>query len=168
MRKLLALDQASKTSGYSVFYDDKLITYGKFTFNDDDIGERLYKIREKVKSLIKEYEINEVVFEDIQLQNNVTNNVQTFKVLAEVFGVIYELVTELELPHTEVLAGTWKSTLGIKGRQRAEQKRNAQTFVNNTYGIKATQDESDAICIGTHIISGKEIKKVEDHDWSKL
>ena len=66
MRKLLALDQASHTSGYSIFYDDKLEAYGKFTFDDEDIGERLYKIREKVKKLIDKYDINEVAFEDIQ------------------------------------------------------------------------------------------------------
>lgn len=166
MRKLLALDQASHVSGYSVFYDDNLEAHGKFSVDDTDIGERLVKIRKKVLELINEYDINEVAFEDIQLQTNVGNNVQTFKILAEVFGVIYELVTELGLPHTEVLAGTWKSTLGIKGKNRQEQKRNAQAYVVNTFGIKATQDESDAICIGAHMISKKKSTKLDDHDWS--
>lgn len=164
MRKLLALDQSSKTSGYAVFYDKELKHYGHFTFEDDDLGDRLYKIRKKVNELIEKYEINEVVFEDIQLQNNVGNNVKTFKVLAEVFGVIYELITELKLPHQEILASTWKSGLGIKGRTRPDQKRNAQKYVLNTYNMKATQDECDAICIGTHILLGK--KQIADHDWS--
>lgn len=48
MRKLLALDQSSKTSGYAVFYDKELKYYGHFTFEDDDLGDRLYKIRKKV------------------------------------------------------------------------------------------------------------------------
>lgn len=118
---LLALDQASRTSGYAVFDDDdKLITFGTFTYEDEDIGIRLHKIREKVKSLIELYAVTQVVFEDIQLQGNVTNNVQTFKTLAEVFGVIYELVTDLGLEHDAVLSSTWKSTLGIKGRTRPE------------------------------------------------
>lgn len=164
MRKLLALDQSSKTSGYAVFYDNELKTYGHFTFEDEDLGERLYKIRKKVNELINKYNINEIAFEDIQLQNNVGNNVKTFKVLAEVFGIIYELATELKLPHKEILAATWKSTLNIKGKNRPEQKRNAQQYVNTKYQIKATQDECDAICIGTHIILGK--KQIEDHDWS--
>jgi hypothetical protein len=30
--------------------------------------------------------------------------------------------------------------------------------------MKATQDECDAICIGTHILLGK--KQIVDHDWS--
>lgn len=164
MRKLLALDQSSKTSGYAVFYDNELKTYGHFTFDDDDLGIRLYKIRNKVNQLIQTHDINEVAFEDIQLQNNVGNNVKTFKVLAEVFGIIYELLTELKISHKEILAATWKSTLNIKGKNRVEQKRNAQNYVNTKYKIKATQDECDAICIGTHIILGK--KQVLDHDWS--
>lgn len=153
MGNLLALDQSSHTSGYAIFSEGKLISYGKFTFDDNDIGDRLYKIREKVKSLIEEYNINFVVFEDIQLQSNVANNVKTFKVLAEVFGVIYELLTELDIPKETVLAGTWKRFLSIKGRARAEQKKEAQNFVLTNYGIKATQDESDAICIGVYYLS---------------
>jgi hypothetical protein len=31
----------------------------------------------------------------------------------------------MELPVDAILAGTWKSTLGIKGKTRPEQKRNA-------------------------------------------
>ena len=123
--RLLALDQASRTSGYAIFVDDELITYGTFTYEDEDIGVRLHKIREKVKGLIDLHSIDYVVLEDIQLQGNVVNNVQTFKTLAEVFGVIYELVTELEIKHEAVLSSSWKSTLNIKGRTRPDQKKNA-------------------------------------------
>lgn len=154
MSRLLALDQASKTSGYAIFDGDELIEYGKFTATESDIGDRLYEIRQKVLELITKWDIDEVAFEDIQLQNNVYNNVKTFKVLAEVYGIIDELLVELKIPHTSVLAATWKSTLGIKGKNRAEQKRNAQEYVNRTYNIKATQDESDAICIGSHMRKG--------------
>jgi hypothetical protein len=86
---------------------------------------RLHKIRNKVDSLICDNNIDKVVFEDIQLQGNVANNVQTFKTLAEVFGVIYELVTALNINHEAVLSSSWKSTLNIKGRTRPEQKKNA-------------------------------------------
>ena len=72
--------------------------------------------------------------------------------LAEVFGVLFELCVDLEIPVEAVLAGTWKSTLNIKGKTRPEQKQAAQAWVLDYYNIKATQDEVDAICIGTHII----------------
>ena len=152
MSNLLAIDQASVTSGYAIFKDGKLVDYGKFTFNDDVIAERLVKIRAKELELIAEHDIDEVAFEDIQMQGNVANNVQTFKVLSEVFGVISETLQEKKMKYTVVMSGTWKSTLGIKGRTRPEQKRNAQEYVLNKYGVKAIQDVCDAICIGAHVL----------------
>ena len=93
--------------------------------------------------------------EDIQLQGQ-TNNVTTYKALAEVIGVLEELCCELKIPHEIIHSQTWKSTLNIKGRDRATQKRNAQAYVAAAYEKKVSQDESDAICIGTHyIISNK-------------
>ena len=101
-------------------------------------------------------------FEDIQLQNNVMNNVATFKALAEVFGVLYELFVELKMPRTAVLSTVWKSSLGIKGKDRPAQKRAAQAWVSATYSVSPTQDEADAICIGSHYIKNQ----VETFDWS--
>lgn len=164
MRKILALDQSSHTSGYAIFEEDKLIKCGHFTFDDEDIGKRLYKIREYIDKLVDEYNINEVIFEDIQLQQNVANNVATFKTLAEVIGVISELFIEKDIKYSAVLATVWKSALGIKGRQRSDQKRNAQAFVATTYGLKPTQDEADAACIGTYLINHN--TQLKDFDWS--
>lgn len=166
MSRLLALDQASRVSGWAFFQDGELKEFGKISVSDNDLGERLYKIRTEVQKLIDKFQIDEIVFEDIQLQKNVGNNVKTFKTLAEVFGVIYELATELNIKNSAVLAGTWKSVLHIKGQQRAEQKRNAQLYVNNTYGINPTQDECDAICIGAYAIKSKNLNQSSGFDWS--
>ena len=85
---------------------------------------------------------------DVPFSNNIQQNVHTFKTLAEVYGLIDQLASELKIPHRSYLASSWKSQLGIKGKNRAEQKRNAQKYVLDTYNIKCTQDEADAICIG--------------------
>ena len=151
MYNILALDQSSRTSGYAIFRDGQLYSHGTFTITDDNIGIRLWKIRSKVLELIEDFDIDEVVLEDIYMDGQKINNVQTFKVLAEVFGVLYELCVELKIPVEAVLAGTWKSTLNIKGKTRPEQKKNAQIWVEKEYGIKPIQDVVDAICIGAHI-----------------
>ena len=162
MANILALDQASRTSGWAVFIDGNLHAFGKFTAEYNDVGDRLHYIRNEVSKLIQKYDIDEVVFEDIQLQGNVANNVATFKALAEVFGVLYELFVELKMPRTAVLSTVWKSTLGIKGKDRSAQKKAAQEWVVNTYNVKPTQDECDAICIGAHYTKNK----TEVFDWS--
>ena len=148
--KVLALDQSSRVTGYAIFEDSKLIASGTFVKDDERIGYRLHDIKEKIESMIKEHGITHLVFEDIQLQQQ---GVTTYRTLAEVLGVCEELAASMNIPYTIVPSVTWKSTLGIKGKARPEQKRNAQAFVVNTYNKKVTQDESDAICIGTHFIN---------------
>ena len=152
MSRLLALDQASKVTGWAIFEDGELKSYGKISLDDPNTDIRLVQLRQGIQTLVADYNIGEVIFEDIQQQNNVANNVQTFKVLAEVYGVVSELLQEIQIPHSTVLAASWKSTLGIKGRTRAEQKKNAQLYVEQNYGIHVIQDIADAVCIGTHHI----------------
>lgn len=151
MSNILALDQSSRVTGYAVFQDNKLVTSGTFTVSDDSIPDRLVKIRRKVMDLISSYNINKILLEDIQLQTQ-SNNVSTHKILAEVLGVLEELSAEMDIPHELIHSQTWKSTLNIKGRDRAAQKKNAQAYVADVYKLKVSQDESDAICIGSHYI----------------
>ena len=173
---ILAFDQSSRTSGYSIFEDNKLKEHGTFTFSNNDLGIRLYKIRQKVEELINLYHPDKIIFEDIQLQDEIysqknVGNVKTFKTLAEVFGIIYELATELNIDNEAYLAGTWRKGLGIAGNHRDQQKANAQKWVYDNYGIKVVDDEADAICIGAYgagirTSKQKEAKKLQPFDWS--
>ena len=163
--KILALDQSTRITGWAVFVDGALQEYGKFDAENAgaDIGKRLTYIREKVKALIDKYDIQKILIEEIQLQNTVGNNVVTYKKLAYVQAVLIQMFDELKLPYEIIASSSWKSTLGIKGRARAEQKKNAQIYINTIYGIKATQDECDAICIGTHYIK---LPSDEGFNWA--
>lgn len=162
--RLLALDQASRTTGFAVFEDDQLVKSGTFTLRSDDVGERLVDYRKYIEKLIIDNDIEEVAFEDIQMQGQV-NNVQTFKVLAEIFGVTQEFLVENGHSYHIVSSNTWKSKLQIKGRTRVEQKRNAQIYVLENFDKKVSQDESDAICIGASIVLDNKKNKA-DFNWS--
>ena len=153
--KILALDQASRTSGYAIFENNELIDSGTFTLTQEDVGERLVELREKIIRFIENNQIELVLFEDIQLQAG-NAGVTTYKVLAEVFGVIQELLTEKGIEYQIVHSQTWKSVLNIKGRNRPEQKKNAQMYVLNTFNKKVSQDTADAICIGSSYIKQNE------------
>ena len=161
---LLALDQSSMTTGYSVFKDGKPVVVSHFTASGD-LGDRLEQIRNKIIELINKYEIDEVVFEDIQLQDMAGGKdvgIKTFKVLAEVFGVVHELMTELEMDYTIVPPIVWKATFKIAGKGRKAEKKLAQEYVLATYGIQCTEDEADATCIGAHVIK----KQDSEFDWA--
>ena len=149
---LLALDQSSKVTGYAIFIDGVLDYHGKINLTSENVGIRLVQFKEAIVDIIDSFKVDKIAFEDIQLQSTVANNVKTFKVLAEVFGVLHELCEELKIPYVIVPSVTWKSALGIKGKTRPEQKQQAADFVFNKYNKKPTQDECDAICIGTYAI----------------
>ena len=106
MERLLALDQASVITGYAIFENDKLNNYEKIKLEDEEIGPRLLTLRNEIKKLIDENSITTVAFEDIQMQASVGNNVKTFKVLANVYGVILELCEELQLKYKIVSSNT--------------------------------------------------------------
>lgn len=159
MDNILALDQATRISGFAIFQDNKLIKYGKIISPNKPLGQRFVYIKNKILSYIQEYNITKIVFEDIQLQN--INNPKTFKTLAQLQGMIMTLLEEQNIPYEIIGSVTWKSGLKIKGKRREEQKKNAQLYVLNNYNITATQDEADAICIGTHYIQNTPL------DWSK-
>ena len=167
---ILAFDQATRCSGWSVYRDKELIAHGTFTFTDTNLGLRLWKIRQKVEELYKKYLPDKIIYEDIQLQQGAVNNVTTFKALAEVFGIIYEYATELGLPNEAILSGTWRKGLGIVGVKREERKANTQKWVRDNCGISVSEDEADAIAIGAYaagIRSKKQIIKQDlGFDWS--
>ena len=150
---LLALDQSSKVSGYAVFRDNSLLAHGVIELKDRNLGIRLKKLRDIVSELIDKYEIDRILIEDIQHQKNVTGSVVTFKVLAEVIGVLEELFTEKKIQYFLVPSVTWRSDLKFKSKVRKDQKAEAQSYVLTHYGIEATEDECDAICIGAYGLS---------------
>ena len=160
MSRILSLDQSTRITGYAIFDNNNLIKVGKFDISPSgDIGQRLVRFRDKILSLIKEYNINKVCFEEIQLQNNIINNVDTFKKLANVYGVLLETLVEIDMEYEIISSNTWKSKCGIRKLGREKEKKAAQDFVNSTYGIKVTQDEADAICLGYSCLNF-------DFDWS--
>ena len=107
MSKLLALDQASIITGWSVFNNEQLIDYGLIKLNKDEcLGKRLVEFRRNIKELIDKYNIDEIAFEDIQMQTSIGNNVQTFKVLASIYGIVLELAEELNIKYNIVSSNT--------------------------------------------------------------
>lgn len=154
----IVFDQATSTTGYSVFKDMELVSYGKFT-QTGEINFRISKTVEKILEIVKlnidKYpnEKFKIVLEDIQLQGNAL----TFKQLAQLQGAcIVGIIDKYNIEPDIYFASSWKSFNKIKGRSRSEQKRSAQSIVKELYSIKATQDEADAIMLGRYA-SHKEI-----------
>lgn len=156
--RIMSFDQSSRITGYAILEDRKLLEYGKFTLTDEDFGDRLNRFRKKIVSLLTvDYKIDKVLFEEIQLQQNV----ETFKKLAMVYGVLMELLVDLDIPYDIISSNTWKSKCKIKKTVRESEKQAAQKYVLENFGKKVTQDEADAICLGFTYFNTP-----QDFDWS--
>lgn len=157
----LVLDQASKTSGYSIWKDNELIKYGAFTYHDTNQITRIVKLGQRVNEIIETLGIQELVIENIQLEQGVGNNVATFQILAQLQGILHYVAFINNIPCYMLRPSEWRSRCGfLKGQKqtRQQQKKIAQEWVLKQYNYKCTQDEADAICIGyAHTHQPKEL-----------
>lgn len=154
--RILALDQATLNSGWSLWDGQKIIAHGVVKVPEQkSTGERIYYLKQWLISMIENNQPDLVIMEDIQLQDLSVGNynqtgVTTFKVLAKLQGVLENTLIEKEVPCKFVYCATWRKKVGVKGKKRADKKRSAQQIVKNTYGLSVNDDEADAICIGQY------------------
>lgn len=148
--RTLAFDQASITSGWSLFDEQELISYGKHTSDGNKSTERIANTKYWFVSMIKKAKPDKVILEDIQLQQfgSGNENVLTFKKLAHLQGVLKNYLFENGIPYEIVHQATWRAYSKIKGKSRADQKKSAQLKVKELYDISVDNDTADAILIG--------------------
>lgn len=143
MKTILALDQAlSGTTGYSVYNKEtkELVATGKYS------GGTLLGNKDRLVELLEEYEPVFVLLEDTQQQRNV----QTFKLLSALLGVLQVALEERGIKYEIVHVQRWRSKNDIRATNRATYKKLAQDKVQELYGFKPTQDISEAILIGRY------------------
>lgn len=146
--RVLALDAATQITGWAVFDDGKLVSYGKFAAKGAETANKIYDFAMWLIGVIGNWCPDYVVIEDIQQQNNV----QVFKTLAKLQGVIEFVLLENSVDFSFVSSNSWKSYSEVRGRTRVDQKKSAQLKVVNVYGINGTEDESDAILLGRYAV----------------
>ena len=160
---VLALDQASRTTGYSIWKDDQLIKYGKIIYDDKDALTRIVKLGDRIDEIISKLSIDNLVIENIQLEHG-TNNVAAFQILAQLQGVLAYVAHKNNIPITILRPTEWRSICNfLKNNDvhRAAQKKKAQDWVMQEFNEKCTQDEAEAICIGYAYLH----QKVKELNW---
>lgn len=147
-KRVLALDNATKVSGYAVFENGKLLDHGvKKLDSDTPTAMRIMYMKQWFVSMLMVWEIDVVGLENVQYQGNP----KVLITLAELLGALKVASLEFNIEPYVVSSQTWKSFCKIKGRSRFQQKENAQKHIKEKYGFVATQDASDAICLGEYV-----------------
>ena len=163
--RILALDQASITSGWAVFDEDKLVSYGHWSSEGTHSTERIGQTKYWMASMISKWKPDTVVLEDIQLQKysgspDGGDMVVTFKKLAHLQGVLKNYLFECGIPYKVVSPSTWRAYSEVKGKQRTDRKKNAQLKIQKLYDIKVDNDTADAILIGRWAAHEQEKSKI--------
>lgn len=167
--RILALDQATKVTGYSIFDDGKLVKYGTFSTASDDEVARCVAVKNWLISMINNWHPDHIGIEGIQYQPKVfdgdtVGSVTLFQTLAHLQGALLITCHELGIPYRVCPTNTWRNVCGVKGRTRADKKKSMQMMVKNWYNINATDDEADAIGIG-HYMSTVVNRNTEVTSW---
>ena len=151
-QRILALDAATGITGYSVYDNGTLVGYGLYKTNSEkDTTERINDVKKWLQEMIKLLEPDFIGIEHIQLQNR---NVETYRVLANLQGVLIDTIFEACIDHGLAYSSEWRKYCGVgEGVGRENKKKQAQDKVKLWYNLNCTQDEADAICIGKYFVS---------------
>lgn len=147
--RVLALDQASHITGYSIFDGPNLVSYGTFEAKETDEAKRFHEIRLWLISMVENWQCDIIGIEGIQYQQ--TMGVTTFQTLARLQGVLMDLCIELNIPYVICPTNTWRAHCGVKGTKRTDKKRSMQLLVKQWYDVTVSDDIADAVGIGKYV-----------------
>lgn len=170
---ILALDQA-RNGAWAVFDYERgeLISCGAFSFDSKKYtyAKAILHIEELVTEIIRTYNISAIFIEDIQLRANV----QAFKKLAQLQGVLVNLFEKNEYLYGFIAPTQWQNYCKARGRNSKEAKARiveleksgkkeskilSIQFVKDMFGIDTDNDNlADAICIGYYVTKNIEIR----------
>ena len=161
---VLSLDLSTKSSGYALYTDDKIIyKYGCITASSSNLFNRIHKMVNEIEQVLINNSITKVAIEDV-IPEDVRGNQKVFKALMYLQGFVLDLLNKHEITDiTFYTASEWRKKCGIhtgRGIKRESLKPKDIQFVWNQFGISVNDDIADAICIGFAAVGGK-IKKSE-------
>lgn len=159
---VLSLDQSSTTTGFSIYKNNVLHTYGCLKqYDGNGLNMRIHLLLKDIDTLVKDNNIKHILLEDIYLGQNM----KTFKALAQLIGVIAEYCITNKIGITLIPAVMWKGYFNInKAREISKQLGIDLVKVKCGIVLKPTEhDLSDSILIGRYFL---EIKgSINNYTW---
>ena len=151
---ILAIDGSTKSTGFAIFSDQKLMKAWHKTAASSDLIKRIQVMRDELRTTLadKTYNISTIVMEEVRPDRGFTNPT-TMKALMWLQAAFVMMIHD-EFPGIKIIytyPSEWRAACGIKtgrGIKRDELKEADIEFVNTHYCKVTNDDEADAICIG--------------------
>ena len=142
--KLIAFDQSTTATGWCVMEmkTARIIESGVIipNKNDETIDRITYTIK-RCLNLVRTNEVAFVFIEGVQVQRNP----RVYEVLAKLAGSLEIMLYESGYFVNVVKASEWRKRVGIKGRKRADVKKEAIELVKELYDLEVSEDEAEAV-----------------------
>ena len=155
--KVLAFDQATAKTGYSVFQGENLlIEHGVIDLHKNkNTNERMMQMIIEIINIIQRVKPDAVVIEDVAMQSNAAALILLSRIQGAILG--HCCIKDIRL--MIIRPTEWRKLLGMKqgkGIKRPELKTEAKQYVLDRFGLQTTEDEADALCIGSAFYLTKE------------
>lgn len=146
--KILAFDQSTRISGWSVFDDEAYVDSGVIDLSKiKDTTERTNQMGLAIGKLIAEVHPGMVVIEEVQQQSNV----DTVKKLSRIQGMAMGFAAALGIPVHILEPSKWRKALGYNQGpkvDRKELKQQSIDYVKEHFGFDGfSEDRNEAVCI---------------------
>lgn len=156
--KIVGIDSSTKSTGLSFYKDGELNFYTCLDFSKNkDVDDRIKQMIGALDFELKRLD-PDAVFVEAQWSKQ---NVQTTIKLAYVVGAIKHICLELGTGCNTTLPSQWRKAIGIKGKNRQEDKCLAIEYVAQKHHIDVNDDIAEAICIGEYGCS--ELTELEEN-----
>lgn len=153
---ILALDASTKSTGYAIYKDSKLIESGCIAHSSSNLYMRIKYMIQEIEKLLEKYsDIEKIVLEEVRPEEKGQNksNFKTFKALMYLQGgialMLYDKYRKVTMDF--MYPSEWRSKCGIHTGPhiyREQLKRASIDFTKTTFGLNVNDDEADAIGIG--------------------
>ena len=167
VQRILALDAATVITGFSVYDNHQLISYGTYKIDSTlPTTERINMIKKWLLNYILTVQPDFVGIEDIQLQTFSQGKYQVamYKTLAQLQGVLLDTLFEHNIPCELVTVSAWRKVCNIHAEKGRENKKQAtQEKIKEWYNVDCSQDEADAICIGRYFVN----HNITNNNWGE-
>lgn len=146
--KILSLDLSTKSSGYAIFEDEKLIDSGVIRNSDKDLLVRGNYMAEFVRLLCEKYGRFDLVgIEDLKI----IHNQSVLVMLAQVQGMVLRELNGQEVKF--VFPTVWRKGFKLNGK-RADAKAKAIELCNELGYTVECDDDAEAILLGIYFQKG--------------
>jgi Holliday junction resolvasome RuvABC endonuclease subunit len=146
--KILAFDQSTKITGWSLFIDGEYVDSGVIDLSKNtNTEERSKKMGLAICKIIADNKPNAVIIEEVAMQSNA----QTLKLLARIQGVAIGFCAAHDIELHILGPSKWRSSLGFtqgSKTKREQLKQQSRDFIKNVFDLNIkSEDENEAIAI---------------------